>query len=233
MSLSTTFAGFSDTEEVTENTFETGSLDLLVARYVDNCAIDTPEFCDDQPWGTGLFPERVDNEIVAIVPCFKVEAEPELGFAASYTCNLLLWNSGCVHGKFYIHIRDVNGIPPTLLTNTTVTIWYDLDNDGDDLDSEGKIDETETITGTLQELACQPLPLEPLVWLLPAEGVRSLQITIDPPPGAPGDSLTFNIQFGLKGIVFVGTSMIEIGFCDTEICLDNCLEVKEEETPEP
>ncbi|GAI58221.1 unnamed protein product, partial [marine sediment metagenome] len=92
----------------------------------------------------------------------------------------------------------------------------------------GEISEEEVVVGTLGGLNCQPVPQESVVWLLPANELRNLQIVIDPPDGAPGDSLTFHIQFGLKGILFVGSDMVNIGFCDTEICLDNCLKVKEE-----
>lgn len=224
MSMGTTFGGFSDTEEVTENIFETGSLDLKVARAGDL------EYREDKPYGTGLFPvEDEEGEFVTdeegeivTVPCFAEETTGS--FADSYQGDFRLWNAGTTHGKFYVHIRDVVAEPSenaeTLLTGTDVTIWYDLDNEGD-------TDEGEVVTGTLAELNCQSVPQEPVVWLLPAEGVRSLQITIDPPAGSPGDSLTFNIQFGLKGIFFHNTNIVPIGFCDTEVCLDNYLRVEE------
>lgn len=228
MSVGTTFAGFSDTEEVTDNTFESGSLDLKVARGVGGCG--DPVFCDDQPWGTGLFLEEIEPDVFEVVPCFM--AEEDETFDPSYTRNFRLWNPGCIYGKFYVHIRGVDAQPTEhaagLLNETDVTLWYDLDDDGDNLTDLGEIDEEEVVEGTLGGLDCQPVPLEPVVWLLPADELRNLQIVIDPPEGAPGDSLTFNIQFGLKGILFVGSDMVNIGFCDTEICLDNCLKVKEE-----
>lgn len=228
MTMGTTFAGFSDTEEVTDNTFESGSLDLKVARCVGGCG--DPVFCDDQPWGTGLFPVEIEPDVFEIVPCFM--AEEDEAFDPSYTRNFRLWNPGCIYGKFYVHIRGVGAEPPEhaagLLDGTTVTLWYDQNDDDSELNSEGEIDEEEVVVGTLGGLNCQPVPQEPVVWLLPANELRNLQIVIDPPDGAPGDSLTFHIQFGLKGILFVGSDMVNIGFCDTEICLDNCLKVKEE-----
>ena len=220
VSVGGTFAVFSDSETSYDNYIETGSLDLKVAQA------DDLEFCDDQPWGTGLFLKEIDTDEFEIVPCFK--AEEDGVFADSYPCNLKLWNAGCVeHGKVYVHIRDVVAQPEGLLSQTNVTIWYDQDNDGDNLDSEGEIDEAEVVVGTLEVLAWQPVPLEPVVWLLPAAGEwRNLEIVIDPPQGSPGNSLTFNIQFGLIGIFFTDDDIVDIGFCDTEVCLDNYLKVK-------
>lgn len=225
MGMGGTFAGFCDTDQTSGNSIETASLDLKVAKAGDL------EYCDDQPWGTGLFLKEIDTDEFEIVPCFKVDAEAEVGFAESYPCNLKLWNASCVHGKVYVHIRDVVAQSEEeenaegLLTNTYVTIWYDQDNDGE-------IDEAEVVEGTLQDLACQPVPLEPdVVWLLPAEQFRNLKIVIDPPQGAPGDSLAFDIQFGLIGIFFIDDDdddMVDVGFCDTEVCLDNYLKVEEE-----
>jgi len=224
LSVGGSFAGFSDTETSEDNTVDMGSLDLKVARCVDSCEPDDLEFCDDEPWGTGLFPERNDGR-VKIVPCFK--AEEDGMFAKSYQCDLKLWNAGSADGWVFVYIKNVTADPETLLSETTVDIWYDQDDDGE-------IDDEETVAGTLEELACQPVPLEPIVWLLPAEEPRNLQIVIDPPEGSPGDILTFDIEFGLIGIFFIEGDeliMMNSGFCDTEVCLDNYLEVKEEEVP--
>lgn len=222
MSVGATFAGFCDTEMVSDSAFATGYLDLLVARAGDL------EYCNDEPYGTGLFPVEIEPGVFEIVPCFM--AEEDEAFDASYMGNFTLWNAGTTHGKAYVHIRGVGAEPPEhaagLLDGTTVTLWYDQNDDDSELNSEGEIDEAEVVTGTLGGLDCQPVPLES-VWLLPANELRNLQIVIDPPAGAPGDSLTFHIQFGLGGFYFDDDDMVSVGFCDTEICLDNCLEVKE------
>lgn len=231
MSVGSTFAGFCDTEVSEANYLITGSLDLKVARAGD------PAFYDDQPYGTGLFPE--ENAPGVIVPCFNFPEE-DGAFAGSYTCNLKLWNAGSAHGRAYVHIRGVGAEPPEhaagLLTETTVTLWYDLDDDGNNTTNDGEIDEaideTEVVTGTLGGLDCQPVPLGPAVWMLPANELRNLQITIDPPAGAPGDSLTFDIQFNLVGFYFNDDDdMVGVGFCDTDICENNYLKVNEVQVP--
>jgi hypothetical protein len=226
MSMGVTFAGFCDTDMVTDNYFSTGDMDLKVAKAGD------PAFYDDQPWGTGLFPEEIEPDVFENVPCFM--AEEDSNFANYYTGNFRLWNAGTTHGKAYVHIRGVAAESlqdaGALLNGTTVTLWYDLDNDGDDRDNADPaiIDAAEVVEGTLGGLDCLPVPIEPAVWLLPAGEWRNLEITIDPPDGAPGDSLTFHIQFNLAGFYFDDDDMVGVGFCDTEICLDNCLRVKEQ-----
>jgi len=230
--MGTTFAGFCDTEMVKDSALTTGYLDLKVARAGD------PAFYDDQPWGPGLFPVETEPGVFVTVPCFQAEEEPAHGFDGSYICNLKLWNAGSTHGRAYIHIRGVVaeslGNPADLLTNTIVTLWYDLDDDGNSTINDGEpdeaTDEAEVVTGTLGELNCQMVPPEPWVWMLPANELRNLQIVIDPPEGAPGDSLTFNIQFNLGGFYFNDDKeMVGVGFCDTEVCLNNYLGVKVEE----
>lgn len=225
MFIGGTFAGFCDTEMVSDSAFATGYLDLLVARAGDL------EYYNDEPWGTGLFLEEITTGVFEIVPCFQAEEEPGDGFDASYLCNLKLWNAGSAHGKAYVHIRGVTAIPGTLLTDTDVTIWYDQDNDGNNTINDGQpgetIDVSEVVEGTLGGLDCQVVPQDS-VWMLPANELRNLQIVIDPPAGAPGDSLAFHIQFNLVGFYFDDDDMVGIGFCDTEICLDNYLRVKEE-----
>jgi len=224
MSMGATFASFCDTEMVEDSALATGYLDLLVARAGDL------EYCNDQPWGSGLFPVEITPGVFEVVPCFNAEEEPGAGFDPSYTCNLKLLNAGSTHGKAYVHIRDVVDEPAGLSGSTNVTLWYDLDEDGDDRDNvdPAVVDEAEVVTGTLGGLDCQQVPGESAVWMLPAGEWRNLQITIDPPAGAPGDSLAFHIQFNLGGFYFDDDDMVGVGFCDTEICLDNYLRVKEQ-----
>lgn len=220
MTIGGTFAAFSDTETSHDNYIETGSLDLKVAR---SCGV--PVFCDDKPWGDGLFPVEIAPGVIEVVPCFL--ADEVCAFDGSYSCQLILWNAGCVeHGRVYVHFTGVAAVPAGLLDSTVVTVWYDQNNDGSKLNGDGEIDEAEVVTGTLGELDCQPVPEEPVVWMLPTGEWRNLQIVIDPPDGAPGDSLGFHIEFSLIGVTFTsGGSMVNIGFTDTETCLDNCLRV--------
>jgi len=221
MSMGATFASFCDTEMVRDSAFTTGDMDLKVAKAGD------PAFYDDQPYGTGLFPVEIEPDVFENVPCFM--AEEDSNFANYYTGNFRLWNAGSTHGRAYVHIRGVGaeslGDADALLTGTTVTLWYDLDDDGDALTDLNEPDEEEIVTGTLGGLDCQVVPGEPAVWMLPAGEWRNLEITIDPPAGAPGDSLAFHIQFNLVGFYFDDDDMVGVGFCDTEICLDNCLRV--------
>ena len=79
-----TLANFSDTEMVIDNTFETGSLDLLVW--------DGSAWVDQEPWGTGA------SGVVSVV-CAAPEEE--------YWTKVWVANFGdCVGGVLYMHFKN-------------------------------------------------------------------------------------------------------------------------------
>lgn len=135
MSVGATFAGFSDTEEVTDNVFESGSLDLLVAQVSDTWVGD--DFRHDLPWGVGLEPSFFIDDVTLC----QVES--------SY---IKLWNAGCVDGIALLHFTNLVA-PYDVASETTVSLWYDTDGD----DSVDWI-----LTDTLDNLACTYWELGPL-----------------------------------------------------------------------
>jgi len=168
MSVGATFAGFSDTEEVFDNSFESGSLDLLVAQVTDTWVGD--DYRHDLPWGTGLEPSFFIDDVTVC----QVES--------SY---IKLWNAGCVDGIALLHFTNVVA-PYNVASETTVSIWYDAD--GDDIVEEIDTGGLET----LAELACTYWDLGPL----PGDEIRRLRIDLHPEWMA-GTYLEFNTLFGL------------------------------------
>jgi predicted ribosomally synthesized peptide with SipW-like signal peptide len=167
MTVGSTVASFSDTEESYDNYIEMGSLDLKVAKKSCcgcgcGCVLD---FRDDLPWGDGLEPLFIiDNAQIC----------------HTYSANLVLWNAGCVDGTAYLHLiltEDTAGIADT----TDVEVWYDSNNNG-------SVDSGETTTGKLDALHCQPFVLGPL----PAWETRSLTLKVRP---RDGSSCSFSLEF--------------------------------------
>lgn len=159
-----TFAGFSDSEISEDNFLTTGSLDLKVAKLGS-------DFCDDGPWGVGLEPSFGVTEVSA---------------GETYTSNLLLWNAGTVDGTAGLHLEIVDD-PQNLAPETNVSIWYDVNGDGEI--------ETEIVSMTLTGIAVGPIiQLGPL----PANQERPLQIQVTPNwEGPPDYYLIFDILFSL------------------------------------
>jgi len=145
---------------------------------------------DDEPWGDGL------------EPCFNI---PELELCDTRTCYRLLWNAGCVDGVAYLHIKDVqdsNG----LSANTIMDIWYDHDGDP-------TTDLVLVESDTIDDLACEEIELG----VLPGEAERQLKLEIHAYSGAPGDSLTFDINFELVQLELFGPTY---AWADTEQSLN-------------
>jgi hypothetical protein len=159
-------ATWGDTETAGGNVIETGSLDLQVTKC-DEDGVSCGEFSEDPPWGSGL------------TPCFDIP-DAELGMV--YPCYLLLWNTGCVDGVAYLHVKNVSN--DSLAHSTDMKIWYDDDG----------LPETPMVLvggGTIGGLACHEIGLG----LLPAEATRQLNLEISPYKGYGGDSLSFDITF--------------------------------------
>lgn len=214
VSVGGTFAVFSDSEFSQDNYFETGSLDLKVAKCDDNWG-NCSDWSDDAPWGTRLFPKRIDDK-VKIVPCFNI---PD-GYVCqqSYDCNLLLWNAGCIDSMAYIHVKIVED-EKELSKSIDMDIWYDDDGNGE-IDN-GETKEDRVVSDTIYNLSCKQTRLGDLLGDLPAEEARKLKIEIHAHGGLSGDSLTFNIQFELLGPYFIDTGESLNYLSDTEESLNN------------
>lgn len=150
MTVGSTFAGFSDTDMAVDNSLTTGSLDLKIAKCVDNCEPGELEFYDDEPWGYGL--QRC---------FFIVEVEQD----ETYTCDLLLWNIGTTDGIASLHLKIVHDLQD-YASLTDIVILYDPDGNGP----------TEVTSGTLSALACSFIPLD----LLPGEAQAWLYLQVTP-----------------------------------------------------
>lgn len=140
------------------------------------------DFRDDEPWGVGLEPSFFIDDVTVCQP---------------YSSYIKLWNAGCVDGIALLHFKNVVA-PYDVASETTVSIWYDVD--GDDIVEEVDTGGLET----LAELACTYWDLGPL----PSDEIRQLRIDLHP-GWTEGTYLEFNTLFGL--IQDVGDS-----FSDTE-----------------
>jgi predicted ribosomally synthesized peptide with SipW-like signal peptide len=146
-----TLAGFSDTEQSSDNFFKVGDLDIKVAKVGSDWT--GSDFRDDEPWGTGLQP-------LFAIDCASI--------GGCYSARRLISNYGRIDGNVSLHIRlaeDSEYIAPT----TEVTIWYDDDGDI-------SIEPAEIIESTLGELDCHPIVLG----LLPGCTVRRFMLSIQP-----------------------------------------------------
>ena len=181
-----TLATWSDSETSYDNTIETGSLDLLVAK----CDADWQNpgaFKDDTPYGVGLD------------PFFDTSLAP-----GTYTRYSLLWNGGCINADAYLHIKNVydsNG----LSGNTTMSIWYDHDGDPD----------TSLLlvaSDTIADLNCH----EVMLGELPAEAVRQLRLEVEYAGPCPARGLSFDIVFELVGSGFADSEISQNYFSAPE-----------------
>jgi len=102
-----TLANFSDTEEVFDNTFESGSLDLLIW--------DGANWVNDPPWGPGVT-EAIN------VDC----AAPE----GVYSSTVYVANFGeCVSGRLYLRFKELRCYNVDVWNHDATGIWkYDADN---------------------------------------------------------------------------------------------------------
>jgi predicted ribosomally synthesized peptide with SipW-like signal peptide len=164
-----TFATWSDSETSYNNTIQTGSVDLLVAKCDADWA-DPGAFKDDEPWGEGLD------------PCFATSLAP-----GTYTRYSLLWNAGNIDADAYLHIKIVSD-DDALSSNTTMSIWYD-----DDSDPNNTLELV--ASGTIANLNCHEIGLGEL----PAEAVRRLKLEVEYFGGCPAHGLSFDIIFELAG----------------------------------
>jgi hypothetical protein len=185
-----TFAGLSDTETGSENFFETGSLDLKVAKV--NSFWEGASFRDDQPYGSGL--EPAFNETAA---------RPGTYYESRY----LLWNSGNINGEVYLRIR-VDHDPENVASRSCLTAWYDAS--GDKIENASEI-----VNGTLAALSNAPVNLG----ALPAAEIRRLRLTLCPlqpndlnDPGC--DPTPFTLDFKTEFQLVQANAR---GFTDTEV----------------
>jgi predicted ribosomally synthesized peptide with SipW-like signal peptide len=164
-----TLATWSDSETSYNNTVETGSVDLLVAKCDADWA-NPGAFKDDDPYGQGL------------EPCFDAPLAP----GANYTCYSLLWNAGDIDAAAYLHINNVSG-GNTLPSDTAMAIYYDAD--GSPATSLVLV-----ASGTMANLDSHEIGLGPL----PAGVVRQLKLEVRYLPGqCPSSDLSFDIIFQL------------------------------------
>ena len=172
-----TFATWSDSETSMSNIIKTGSLDILVAKC-DTDWQNPSAFKDDLPYGVGLD------------PYFDTSLLP-----GTYTRYSLLWNSGCINGDTYLHIKNVSD-SSGLSCNTTMSIWYDHDGNPD-------TSLLQVASDTIDDLDCH----EVMLGGLPAKAVRQLKLEVEYVGPCPTHSLSFDIVFELVGG----------GFADSEI----------------
>ena len=172
-----TFATWSDSEIMYDNTIITGSVDLLVAKCAGDWA--TPgAFKDDEPWGEGL------------APCFNFSVA-----SGNFTCYSLLWNAGSIDAVAYLHIKNVSDVN-ALSSHTIMRIWYD--DDGNHNTSLVPV-----ASDTIANLDCYDIKLGGL----PAEEVHQLKLEVEFPVGCPGDRLSFDILFQLASNGFADSEI--------------------------
>ena len=164
-----TFATWSDSETSYNNTIETGSLDLLVAKCGDDWQ-SPGAFKDDLPYGVG------------IDPCFDTSLLP-----GTYACYSLLWNAGCIDADAYVHIANVPE-GDALASNTTMSIWYD--HDGNPNTPLALV-----ASDTVADLNCHEIMLGEL----PAQAIRPLKLEVEYVGPCPARGLSFDIVFELAG----------------------------------
>jgi predicted ribosomally synthesized peptide with SipW-like signal peptide len=182
-----TFATWSDSETSYNNTIETGSVDLLVAKCDADWQNPGP-FKDDPPYG-GL----------GLDPCFDTSLAP-----GTYTCWSSLWNAGDIDAEAYLHINNVSE-GDALSGETIMRIWYDGDGQSD---SPLVLAESDTIA----HLGSDEIELGPL----PAGAVRQLKLEVEYFGPCPTQGLSFDIIFELAGDGFADSETSQNYFSGPE-----------------